>query len=234
MSDTSDFLENEKPHEIYEKQEKYWASVASDVDGMLGGFEKLHSPDINDSKKFISLLKKNGFLSNFDHAIDCGSGIGRVTKHLLVPIFQKVDMIDVTESFIENSKKYLGLVESKIGQKFISGLQDFIPQENYYDLIWIQWVSGHLTDEDFVKFFQRCKSGIRPGGCIVLKENISSAQEKDFDTQDHSWTRPRALILELFKQAGLRVVSDRKQLHFPKGMYEVRMFALVPESGNDE
>lgn len=66
-------------------------------------------------------------------------------------------MVDVTESFIENSKKYLGPVESKIGQKFISGLQDFIPQENYYDLIWIQWVSGHLTDEDFVKFFQRCK-----------------------------------------------------------------------------
>lgn len=66
-------------------------------------------------------------------------------------------MVDVTESFIENSKNYLGAYEAKIGRKYTSGLQDFVPEENYYDLIWVQWVSGHLTDEDFVKFFERCK-----------------------------------------------------------------------------
>lgn len=37
--------------------EAYWASVSCDVDGMLGGFAHLHSPDIFDSKKFISHLK---------------------------------------------------------------------------------------------------------------------------------------------------------------------------------
>jgi 2-polyprenyl-3-methyl-5-hydroxy-6-metoxy-1,4-benzoquinol methylase len=40
-----------------------------------------------------------------------------------------------------------------------------------YDVIWIQWVVGHLTDDDFVDFFLRCRKGLKPGGVIVLKEN---------------------------------------------------------------
>ena len=39
-----------------------------------------------------------------------------------------------------------------------------------YDVIWVQWV-GHLTDDDFVAFFQRCRKGLKPDGVIVLKEN---------------------------------------------------------------
>ena len=49
----------EIPEKLYEKAEEYWATQAADVDGMLGGFEKLHVPDINDSKKFIAHLKKS-------------------------------------------------------------------------------------------------------------------------------------------------------------------------------
>lgn len=38
-------------------------------------------------------------------------------------------------------------------------------------MIWVQWVVGHLTDDDFVAFFQRCRKGLKPDGVIVLKEN---------------------------------------------------------------
>ena len=51
--------------EVYEKAEEYWASVASDVDGMLGGFQQLHRPDINDSKKFLYQLKS--YVSGFNN-----------------------------------------------------------------------------------------------------------------------------------------------------------------------
>lgn len=44
-------------------------------------------------------------------------------------------------------------------EKDFSGLQTFAPPVGRYDLIWIQWVSGHLTDDDFVEFFKRCKVG---------------------------------------------------------------------------
>uniref|UniRef100_A0A914X584 Uncharacterized protein n=2 Tax=Plectus sambesii TaxID=2011161 RepID=A0A914X584_9BILA len=130
-------------------------------------------------------------------------------------------MIDVTENFIDQSAKYLGDDEKRIGQKFVQGLQDFVPEQAHYDVIWIQWVSGHLTDDDFVNFFKRCKEGLKEGGCVVLKENLSSSGKIDFDEQDHSYTRPHETLLELFEKAGLTLLRDKKQTNFPKGMYEM-------------
>uniref|UniRef100_A0A0N5AHC2 Alpha N-terminal protein methyltransferase 1 n=1 Tax=Syphacia muris TaxID=451379 RepID=A0A0N5AHC2_9BILA len=211
---------------IYEKAEAYWSQVSCDVDGMLGGFAKLHLPDIVDSKKFLRILRNKKKLLNFERAIDCGCGIGRVTKYLLLPQFKSVDMVDIIDSFIESSSSYIGEEDKRVRQKFICGLQDFEPQENYYDMIWIQWVTGHLTDEDLVSFLKRCQNGLREGGCIVLKENVTSSDTYDFDTEDNSWTRPRNRILELVKEAGLTLLCDRKQTNFPQGMLSVYMFAF--------
>ena len=46
---------------------------------------------------------------------------------------------------------------TKTGQLICSGLQDFTPSDGAYDVIWCQWVLGHLTDEDLVAFFKRAK-----------------------------------------------------------------------------
>ena len=37
------------------------------------------------------------------------------------------------------------------------GLQNFTPSQEAYDVIWIQWVLGHLTDDDLVAFLKRCQ-----------------------------------------------------------------------------
>uniref|UniRef100_A0A183EQG4 Alpha N-terminal protein methyltransferase 1 n=1 Tax=Gongylonema pulchrum TaxID=637853 RepID=A0A183EQG4_9BILA len=125
------------------------------------------------------------------------------------------------------SAKYIGVDETRVGNKFVCGLQDFQPAADCYDLIWVQWVTGYLTDDDFCKFLRRCKEGLREGGCIVLKDNVASSEDVyDFDEQDNSWTRPRSALLRLFNKAGLSVVAERKQTHFPKGMLRVYMFAL--------
>uniref|UniRef100_A0A915CNA6 Alpha N-terminal protein methyltransferase 1 n=1 Tax=Ditylenchus dipsaci TaxID=166011 RepID=A0A915CNA6_9BILA len=212
---------------IYEKAHDHWTGVASDVDGMLGGFAQLHTEDIKASKEFIKGLRKSNNLVGNGRALDCGSGIGRVTKHLLLPLFQTVDMVDFASQFIEDSRKYMGEDSFKqVGQQFVDSLHTFEPQHNHYDLIWVQWVSGHLSDEHFVQFIQRCKLAIRPGGCIVFKDNIAPGPKKDFDPEDNSWTRPKSEMLDLFEESGCKVVSNKKQLNFPKGMYEVRMFAL--------
>ena len=42
----------------YEKAYKHWSSVTSNVDGMLGGYERLHLPDINSSKQLLDDLAK--------------------------------------------------------------------------------------------------------------------------------------------------------------------------------
>ncbi len=49
------------------------------------------------------------------------------------------------------------LLRNQTKLKQITGLQNFTPEPNAYDIIWIQWVTGHLTDEDFIAFMTRCK-----------------------------------------------------------------------------
>lgn len=58
-----------------------------------------------------------------------------------------------------------------------------------YDLIWNQWCLGHLTDAQLVKFLKKCCSALKPGGWIVVKENLSTSDEDVFDETDSSVTR---------------------------------------------
>lgn len=75
-------------------------------------------------------------------ALDCGAGIGRITKRLLLPLFNTVDMVDVTQEFLDKAKTYLGDESKRIGNYICKGLQDFVPESGRYDIIWIQWVIG--------------------------------------------------------------------------------------------
>jgi len=217
--------------EMYEKSHKYWSLVKPGVQGMLGGFAHLSATDINSSRDFISFLRKKDFQSGNDCALDCGSGIGRVTKSLLLPIFNSVDMVDSIQHFLEQSKVFIGEKNwHKIDRCFAESLNTFKPPLNRYNLIWIQWVIGYLSDLDFIEFLRNCQKSLRVKGCIVVKDNVTVSSERDFDDTDSSVTRNRAQLVEIFTKSGLQIVSERRQLHFPKGMYEVRMFALKPDT----
>ena len=59
---------------------------------MLGGFAKISHTDIDGSNKLLkSLLHSEGGPGS-ERALDCGAGIGRITKHLLTKHFQTVDL----------------------------------------------------------------------------------------------------------------------------------------------
>nr|CAD7445249.1 unnamed protein product [Timema bartmani] len=207
----------------YDLAAKYWSSIPATVDGMLGGLGYISNTDIQGSLKFLRELFKMRDPPGRRQALDCGAGIGRVSKNLLIQNFEKVDLVEQNLVFLEHAKNYIGPCH-KVGEFYNFGLQDFIPETAKYDVIWSQWVLGHLTDEHFIQ------NGLKPSGVIVVKENLSS-EDVEIDPVDSSVTRPHALLRHLFQQAGLNCFKEVKQSSLPSGLYEVRMFALRPSSG---
>lgn len=160
--------------------------------------------------------------------MDCGAGIGRITKRLLLPLFAEVDMVELTQAFLDEAKdKYLDKDQvKKIGNFFCSGLEDFTPEEAHYDVIWCQWVLGQLKDDHLVDFFKRCQKGLRQNGMLFVKENVNKGNQAEFDEDDSSYCRPREHLISLMKQAGLKIIKEDRQKNFPKELYDVRMYAL--------
>ena len=70
-------------------------------------------------------------------------------------------MVELNRGFLEQAKTEFAQLPdgAKLDRCFASGLQDFEPKPEEYDVIWSQWVLGHLTDDHLVEFFQRCKAG---------------------------------------------------------------------------
>jgi protein N-terminal methyltransferase len=212
----------------YSKADQYWSVIItqaqdSTVNAVLGGFEHIHQPDINDSRAFISsIMKTQGMQSNY--ALDCGAGIGRVTKHLLLPMFSRVDLVEQCEKYVDAAWEYVD--ESRLENLYRIGLQDFTPESGKYDCIWIQWVLSHLTDEDLISFLQRIKTGLAPNGVICIKENI---KRKGFlvDKDDYSVVRSEKHFKLAFQAAGLRVVKHVLQKNFPEDLFKVKIFGCI-------
>jgi protein N-terminal methyltransferase len=106
-------------------------------------------------------------------------------------------------------------------------LQGFQPQLGRYDVIWIQWAIGHLTDDDFVLFFAACAKGLTADGIVVVKENNCSLGFL-VDKDDSSVTRSDKYFRELFKRCNYELFLVEKQKGFPKELFAVRMYALKP------
>lgn len=54
-------------------------------------------------------------------ALDCGAGIGRVTKNLLIKYFKHVDLAEQNPKFLEVAKILLENYSAKIGQHYPIG-----------------------------------------------------------------------------------------------------------------
>eukprot|EP00164_Ancoracysta_twista_P009181 GFYU01013511.1.p1 GENE.GFYU01013511.1~~GFYU01013511.1.p1 ORF type:complete len:257 (-),score=53.98 GFYU01013511.1:245-1015(-) len=206
----------------YGKGYKYWETIDATVDGVLGGYGYISDTDIDGSLTFLREMQQEIGVK-FGVAVDCGAGIGRITKNLFIPFFDVVDMVEPDGHFLAQAKADMD--SPKLRTQFQMGLQKFTPEPNSYDVIWIQWVIGHLTDADLVSFLQRCKGGLKPNGIICIKENNA----KDgflVDKDDSSVTRSNEHLKHLYEVAGCRLIKEKLQKKFPKELFRVRMYAL--------
>uniref|UniRef100_A0A8D2E0R8 N-terminal Xaa-Pro-Lys N-methyltransferase 1 n=1 Tax=Sciurus vulgaris TaxID=55149 RepID=A0A8D2E0R8_SCIVU len=134
-------------------------------------------------------------------------------------------MVDMTEDFLAKAKSYLGEEGKRVRNYFCCGLQDFRPEPGSYDVIWIQWVIGHLTDQHLAEFLRRCKLGLRPNGIIVIKDNM--AQEGVIlDDVDSSVCRDLDVVRRIIRSAGLSLLAEERQENLPDEIYHVYSFAL--------
>ncbi|KAG0711196.1 N-terminal Xaa-Pro-Lys N-methyltransferase 1 [Chionoecetes opilio] len=213
---------------FYSDATAYWSSVPATVNGMLGGFAHISAPDVSGSERFLQSIFKMQGAPGHARAVDCGAGIGRVTKLLLQKHFGKVDLVEQSQSFLDRAKESLQN-SNKVGSYLCLGLQHFSPEPNTYDVVWTQWVLGHLTDTDLEQFFRRMASGLKPDGVIVVKENVTSSGMVELDEKDSSVTRPESLLLKIIDDAQLKVLRNTKQTKFPEGLYDVKMLCLKPK-----
>jgi len=218
----------------YSDAQAYWDGIPPTVDGMLGGFEVLTKEDVKGSKSFLQKLWKKRPELGRGCAVDCGAGIGRVTKNLLLPLFEKVHLLEQSAPLIESAPNFLGKDGATRTTLLCQGMQAFEPSPATYDVVWVQWVIGHLTDADLVTFLWRCKAALKPGGVICVKDNTfgTSTDENGalecfcVDREDSSLTRSTEYFEAIFKFAGLEVLQKETQRSFPEGLYPVLMYAL--------
>lgn len=223
---------NNKAEKFYELGKKFWEESSPTVNALLGGFGHVSTCDIQTSKMFLNLflMSKANPLGRH-RALDCGAGIGRVTKNLLLCYFSKVDMVEQNNAFLEQSYGYMPDDPDQkncVDRRICSPLQSFMPEATSYDLIWCQWILSHIVSEDIVKFLRRCKSALTKNGLLVIKDNVSSTGDEELDEGDSTVTRSLERWRELVHEAGYVVAREKKQLRFPKELYEVRMFACRP------
>lgn len=235
---------------------EYWNSVSPDVNGMLGGFPQTSRIDLQGSSNFLTKLRRGKSqaskepLQPLERVADCGAGIGRITKGLLLGVSNKVDIVEPVKKFTDElvqslgNGEYAGDGESKdrkgqVGEVINLGLQDWIPEPGAYDVIWNQWCVGHLTDAQLVVYLRRCSEGLKKAAqgdatsksWVVVKENMSTdIHHKDiYDDEDSSVTRSDKKFRALFQEAGLKIVATEQQRGMPRELFPVRMYALRPE-----
>ena len=85
-----------------------------------------------------------------------------MTKQVLVKAFDHVDLVEGCESFVKQAKEeYLKaeIDSGKVGEVRCQGLQhvqfEGTAWEGRFDVIWCQWVLGHLTEGNTV-FLAAC------------------------------------------------------------------------------
>lgn len=166
----------------YQGSVDYWDKQPATIDGVLGGYGSIHNVESDTSRTMINTYKD--MLPSLNSALDCGAGIGRITKSVLKPIFENVDLVEPSAVQLNEARIYCSE-----GRNFYQqGLQEFcFPQK--YDAIWIQWVLCYLTDDDIADFLVNAKErgltrgGDSKSGLIFIKENTSEENKFHLDKE---------------------------------------------------
>ncbi|KAM4640731.1 N-terminal Xaa-Pro-Lys N-methyltransferase 2 [Discoglossus pictus] len=220
---TSEVIEGEM--QFYARARHFYRDVPATEEGMMGDFLDLSNTDIEASREFLRKFVGGPGKAGTHFALDCGSGIGRVSKNVLLPVFSNIELVDMTEPFLEEAQNYLEEEGDRVETLYCYCLQDFTPANRKYDVIWIQWVSGYLTDKDLLEFLIRCKYGLKENGVIILKDNVAR-QGCILDPTDSSVIRDIHILRNIIERSGMTILAEERQPGFPELCIPIWMIAM--------
>eukprot|EP00062_Callorhinchus_milii_P010761 gi/632956000/ref/XP_007893743.1/ PREDICTED: alpha N-terminal protein methyltransferase 1B [Callorhinchus milii] len=222
---TSEVIRGEM--QFYAKAKRFYEEVPATEEGMMGDFVELNSLDVEASRAFLKKFVGGPGKADTEFALDCGCGIGRVSRQVLLPVFSSVDMVDMIDNFLFAAPSYLGMGASQVKNYHCSTLQEFTPATGMYDVIWIQWVTGHLTDRDLMEFLAKCKNSLKDNGVVIIKDNVAR-KGCILDQMDSSMIREIEILRKIIAKTGLEIVCVEKQLDIPEQFIPLWMIALNP------
>ncbi|XP_044883662.1 alpha N-terminal protein methyltransferase 1B isoform X1 [Mauremys mutica] len=225
---TSEVINGEM--QFYARAKHFYRDVPATEEGMMGDYIELSSTDIESSREFLRKFIGGPGKAGTEHALDCGSGIGRVTKHVLLPVFKSVELVDMMENFLAEAQNYLQGKKDRVKMYYCYSLQEFTPAPQKYDVIWIQWVSGYLTDKDLLEFLIRCQNGLKDNGIVILKDNVAR-EGCILDPLDSSVIRDLSILQSLVEKSGLTILQQERQKGFPEQCVPVWMLAMQKDPG---
>ena len=159
--------------EWYSSVVEHWVNhvQAEDDNGVLGGYGSIDEVDTRGSLAFVESWRggKTGVHAG-TRALDCGAGIGRVTGGLLLQLCEEVQLVEVSAPLLATAQRNLKHASPRV-EFTQASLREFNPPAGSYDLVWAQWILGHLTDRDVVALLASCRHALRPGGAVVVKDN---------------------------------------------------------------
>lgn len=241
-------------HSWYQMGADYWRESTPDLEGVLGGQTHVDEMDLSESLVFLreSVIARLGV--GTERCLDCGAGIGRVTKGLLSLVFDRCDLVEQDEDLLSKAVLELSAAPetlSRLGSAVVAGLQDLSFTEllamptsssnkksvspvssiqSNYDVVWLQWVVGCILDVDYIRLLKDASAHLSPKGCIIVKDNCCRDDVAFvYDCVDASIARSPAYHDAIFEMAGLQVVAAALQTSWDKELMPVRMWCLRPK-----
>ena len=233
----------------YELGKAHWEKAQATNDGVTSGIGPLHDIDIADSRHFLTAgeapLWPSPLFRAGARALDIGAGIGRVSDALLLNLCGEVDLVDGSAAYLEQARASLGgerdsppaatATRGRLGELVCSELQSFVPLPSY-DLVWIQWTTMYLTDDDLKRLLVDCQRALAPGGLIVLKDNVIDGPGEHLtegkyliDHDDNSVIRTMvSLEAILYARAGLKLLARAEAILGRDDLHPVFNIALRP------
>ena len=141
----------------------------SDEEAMIGdgGSEE----DVTHSLQFLDAMRAARPELQLRSALDCGAGVGRVSKHVLLRRCERVCLLEPCDRWLKQARRYLGKKRALSCDFVCERLEEHAPPEATYDLIWVQWTLQYLIDAHVVSALRRLGRALSPNGLMILKEN---------------------------------------------------------------